>query len=81
MLKLVGLRKVRVSKAGVAAFNRTWPCSNLRATRAYWFEFALNGDLVGTNCPEQDDGPEASAMAEDCKGFLFRGDLPAWAYA
>lgn len=78
-LSIVGPRKVRVSAAGVAAFNRQWPCSSLRASRAYWFEFASNGDLIDTDCPEHDDGPAAVAMADDCKAWLESDDVPAWA--
>jgi hypothetical protein len=51
--------KVFVSRDEVARFNAAWPCSELRATRSYWFEFADNGDLVDTDCPEQDDGRAA----------------------
>lgn len=72
-------RKVIVSREEVENFNRSWPCSELRATRAYWFEFDANGDLVDTDVPEQDDGSAASAMAEDCKAFLFNDDAPRWA--
>lgn len=72
-------RKVIVPRADVAAFNAQWPCSTLRASRAYWFEFEANGDLVDTDCPEQDDGPAAKAMADDCQAFLATGDQPAWA--
>ncbi len=79
MLKIISPRKVRVSKDGIAAFNRQWPCSELRSTRAYWFEFADNGDLVDTDCPEQDDGSAAVAMAEDCRDFLFNDNTPNWA--
>ncbi len=75
----IGAGKIRVSQAGVRAFNATWPCSKLRATRAYWFEFDYRRDLVDTDVPEQDDGPEASAMADDCKAFCFEAITPAWA--
>jgi len=71
-------RKIIVSRAGVAAFNATWPCSTLRPTRAYWFEFDAGGDLIDTDCPEQDDGPAASAMADDCRAYLFDGMPPSW---
>lgn len=77
-LEIISGRKVRVSAAGVAAFNRGWPGSTLRASRAYWFEFDSDGDLVDTDCPESDDGPAASAMAEDCKAFLLDGTRPEW---
>ena len=72
-------RKVIVSRAGVASFNRGWPCSKLRDSRAYWFEFDADGDLIDTDCPESDDGPESVAMADDCKAFLFEGLQPEWA--
>lgn len=71
-------RKVIVSRDGVESFNRGWPASKLRSTRAYWFEFDSRGDLVDTDVPEQDDGPEASAMADDCKAFLLEGVQPDW---
>lgn len=71
--------KVFVSRAEVAVFNAKWPCSELRATRSYWFDFDANGDLVDTDVPEHDDGPAASAMAEDCKKALFNDSFaPEW---
>lgn len=70
--------KVIVSRDEVAAFNSSWPCSTLRASRAYWFEFDANCNLVDTDCPEQDDGPAAKAMADDCSAFLFENKTPAW---
>lgn len=78
-LTLVGPRKVRVSSEGVADFNRRWPCSELRASRAYWFEYDADGDLIDVDVPQQDDGGAATAMAADCKAWLFDGDAPAWA--
>lgn len=74
-------RKVIVSREGVVAFNRTWPCSSLRSSRTYWFEFDAGGDLINTDCPEQDDGPAAAAMADDCKAYLFEDEQPTWADA
>lgn len=74
-----GTRKVFVSRDDVASFNRQWPCSELRSTRAYWFEFDARGDLVDTDCPESDDGSAASAVVEDCREFLNTGTLPDWA--
>lgn len=76
---LVKGRKVIVSKAEVAEFNRHWPCSTLRSERAYWFEFDFSGALVDTDVPEQDDGPAATAMANDCYGLLWDSTLPPWA--
>ena len=78
-LTLVGPNKVRVSKAGVYQFNRTWPCSELRSNRAYWFEFDGRRDLVDVDVPESDDGSAASAMADDCKAWLFDDVEPDWA--
>lgn len=72
-------QKVFVTPWEVSTFNASWPCSTLRASRSYWFEFEVNGDLVDTDCPEQDDGPAASAMADDCKAYLLEGTLPMWA--
>jgi len=72
-------RKIGVTREGVAAFNRQWPCSELRPSRAYWFEFDEHGDLVDTDCPEQDDGAAAAAMADDCRTFLETGNEPSWA--
>ena len=80
-LTLVGPNKVRVSRDGVASFNRGWPCSELRDTRAYWFEFDGRGDLIDTDLPHTDDGNASAAMAEDCKAWLFDGVSPSWAPA
>jgi hypothetical protein len=77
MAKIIG-RKVIASRSEVANFNSRWPCSTLRSTRAYWFEFDAFGDLVDADCPEHDDGPASVAMAEDCKAFLFTGVESAW---
>lgn len=71
-------RKVQVSRTDVALFNSRWPASTLRATRSYWFEFDQNGDLIDVDVPQQDDGPAASAMADDCKAWLFDGEWPEW---
>jgi hypothetical protein len=73
-----GSRKVNVDKTGIALFNAQWPCSTLRASRSYWFEFEANGDLVDTDCPEHDDGPAAKALADDCQAFLFDDTRPEW---
>lgn len=70
--------KIIVDRMEVSLFNRMWPGSTLR-DRSYWFEFDTNGDLVDTDVPEQDDGPAASAMAEDCKAYLFDDVEPEWA--
>lgn len=72
-------RKVVVSRDGVTSFNRAWPCSELRDSRAYWFEFDSSGDLVDTDLPESDDGSAAVAMSDDCRAFLFHNVRPDWA--
>lgn len=77
-MAIIGRRKVRVSAEGVAAFNRQWPASTLRDTRAYWFEFDDGGQMVDTDCPESDDGPAALAISVDCQAFLDEGALPDW---
>lgn len=71
-------RKVQVTREGIALFNARWPCSTLRTSRSYWFEFDQHWDLVDTDCPEQDDGPAASALADDCKAYAATGERPQW---
>lgn len=63
-------RTVYYTSDEVAAFNRTWPCSTLRSNRAYWFQFARNGDLVDTDVPEQDDGPASVALSHEAQKWL-----------
>lgn len=77
-LTLVSSRKVRVSRTAIALFNAQWPCSSLRATRAYWFEFDDAGDLIDMDVPTHDDGLAASALADDCKAWLRDGVRPSW---
>jgi len=72
-------RKVIVSRLGVRLFNALWPCSTLRDSRAYWYEFDEAGDLIDTDVPQQDDGEAASAMADDCRAFLLDDEMPTWA--
>lgn len=72
-------RKVIVPREYVAAFNAQWPCSTLRATRHYWFEFDSRGNLVDCDVPEHDDGPAAVALSQDAQAFLESGTLPTWA--
>ena len=79
MIKTISPNKVRVSPSGVRCFNAAWPCSELRPTRAYWFEFDSRGDLVDTDLPEQDDGPAAAALSDDCKAYLLDNVTPDWA--
>lgn len=74
----VGPGKVRVSKVGIALFNARWPDSTLRSERAYWMEFHPDGDLIDTDIPEQDDGPAALVLSNDCKAWLFDGVSPEW---
>jgi hypothetical protein len=75
---LINPRKVIVSQLEVRLFNASWPCSELRPTRSYWFEFDTSGDLVDTDVPEHDDGTAASAMADDCRAWLFDDKQPEW---
>lgn len=71
-------RKVITTRDEVSAFNRAWPCSELRSERHYWFEFDASGDLIDTDVPEQDDGSAASAMADDCRRYLFDDVAADW---
>ena len=71
--------KVIVSRNEVARFNSKWPCSELRDSRSYWFEFDDNGDLIDTDVPEHDDGTAARAMSDDCREWLFNDVQPEWA--
>ena len=77
-ISLIAPRKVRVSKDGVRLFNNRWPCSELDARRAYWFEFDESQDLVDTDVPEHSDGGAAIAMSQDCQRWLFDNELPEW---
>jgi hypothetical protein len=70
--------KVQVTSSGVALFNAQWPCSELRSTRSYWFEFSEEGDLIDCDVPEHDDGSAATAMAEDAANFLLLDRVPEW---
>lgn len=78
LIEIVGKYKVRFSREAVALFNAQWPASTLRSERAYWFEFDSDANLVDTDCPEQDDGPAASAMAEDALQFYFNDVHPEY---
>ena len=79
-MKILDAAKVWVSRDEVASFNACWPCSTLRTTRAYWFQFdPANGDLIDCDVPEHDDGPAATAMVDDCKAYYFTGEMPVWA--
>ncbi len=64
--------KVRVSRVGVAVFNASWPGSDLRASRSYWFQFASNGDLIDSDVPQQDDGEAAAALSRDAQEWMNR---------
>lgn len=78
MIEIISQNKVRISREGVAAFNSRWPGSTLRDSRAYWFEFDNNGDLIDSDVPEQDDGPAALALSQDAQAFLFDDTQPEW---
>lgn len=71
-------RKALITREGVALFNAQWPCSKLRSSRAYWFEFDESGDLVDCDVPEQDDCAESLALCDDCKAWLFDDEMPEW---
>jgi hypothetical protein len=70
--------KVITTRQEVYAFNSAWPCSKLDSKRHYWFEFDETGDLVDCDVPEHSDGPEAAAMADDCKALLFDDVRAPW---
>lgn len=72
-------RTVFVTRYETIAFNQAWPCSELRTDREHWFTFETNGDLVDHNLTDREDGSAASAMADDCKAYLERGECPDWA--
>ena len=75
--RIIGQRKVRFSRDDIATFNAQWPCSTLRDSRAYWFQFDERGDLVDCDVPEQDDGQAALALADDAKRILD-GEVVGW---
>jgi hypothetical protein len=70
--------KVLFSKTAIALFNARWPCSPLRSTRTYYFEFSSDGDLVDTDVPEHEDGDAALALSKDAEAWLFEGTQPEW---
>ena len=72
-MQIIEKNKVRVSREEAAQFCASWPCCKLR-DRSYWFEFAENGDLIDTDLPQRDDGPEATALSEDAYVFLTEGE-------
>lgn len=73
----ISYNTVHVSKRGVAAFNSTWLGSGL-INKVYWFQFDSDQNLVDTNVSEFDDGEAASALADDCKAYLFDKIRPSW---
>lgn len=71
--------RVYISAAGIAAFNRTWPCSPLKAANGRWFEYGNRGELVGHNFPENPDADTAlAALAEDCGEYAYDYHKPQW---
>jgi len=68
-MRMINNLIVMATARDVRAFNALWPCSRLDSRRAYCFEFTGPGDLVDCNVPEKHDGPEASALADDCRAF------------
>jgi hypothetical protein len=77
-MELLTPHKVQFSREEIRLFNSVWPCSTLRATRSYWFEFADNGDLIDTDVPEHDDGDAATALASDAWQWLGHDTTPDW---
>jgi hypothetical protein len=67
-----------VPRFSVALFNARWPGSKLDSSRHYWFEFNAGCELVDTDVPEHSDGPEAAALADDVKQWIFCGVTPEW---
>lgn len=74
---LVAKGRVRVSRAGVALFSARWPGSKLSGG-PYWFEFDRSG-LTDTNVPDDMDGPEVLALADDAEEWMVFRRLPEWA--
>lgn len=72
-----GPYKAGTTRAGTALFNASWPVSTLR-DRAYWFEFDADGNLIDTDVPQHDDGPAASALADDMKAYILDNIKPEW---
>lgn len=60
--------KVIVPTTEVDDFMASFPCSGLRS-RSYWFEFEDNGDLIDTDVPDHEDGPGATALADDARTY------------
>lgn len=79
IMTMEGPRKVRVSRTGIALFNRQYPCSTLSVTRAYWFEFAEDGELINDDIPSHDECDETATLAADCLAWLDDGTSPDWA--
>jgi len=76
-MRIINGNKVFFSTNDVRMFARTWPGCILQ-DRAYWFEFDGEGNLVDTNIPENEDGLEAIALADDA-GQYMAGTRPRWA--
>ena len=82
VFSIVGPRKVRISRLGVALFNAQWPGSRLRSTRSYWYEFDRLGDLIDHDAAEYDgDTQEHGALCDDAKAWMDDGTIPEWARA
>lgn len=79
-ISLVGPRKVRFAKEAIRLFNLQWPCSELSADRAYWFEFDESGDLVDCDVPEHSDGAAALALSQDALAWLDEEEEPQWLF-
>jgi len=78
MLEIIAPRKVRISREGIALFNAYGSRSTLRASRAYWFEFDVNQELIDSDVPQSDEGDAATALMLDAAAWLFDGIVPGW---
>lgn len=65
--------RVVASADDVSGFNDSWPCSSLPDSRVS-FTFANTGDLVDLS-PDEIDGPEVCALADDCRAYAERRGL------
>jgi hypothetical protein len=66
---------VRVSRREVAAFNRSWPCSQLPDSSITFVFDNTNGDLVDIlpyRIADKVDGPEAGALCDDAKAYGYQ---------
>lgn len=67
-------RKVIFTREEVAAFVHDNPGCGLQSTRAYWFEFDPDAELIDMDVPWQDYGPGAEALADTARAWLEDND-------